>query len=290
MIILDGFPTLYEDELLYSGLARYFVITLPTYINHVSAQIPYSLGYTNDHLIVNHTLFNFLTAFMSSDSAAYYYEQMSNPNSTHNNSNTTSKLLNVPFLRYCPICMESDYKLHGETYWHRSHQISLLNVCFRHRVFLVNSSVQGKRQGNLVSASKAIRDKVSPVYLNPDDPSDSGRYKLAEGAYWLLTHPKVHAIRERYRRVISIRKNMDAQTFSPRKLISNANAVLTQSNLPKIALGSGNFLAMERTSFQELIIPDRPMFNLMLLYGLDVDIVKFLSEDINATYSKFQEG
>lgn len=36
------------------------------------------------------------------------------------------------FLRYCPTCSELDIKEHGETYWHRKHQLPGMLVCTEH--------------------------------------------------------------------------------------------------------------------------------------------------------------
>ena len=35
-------------------------------------------------------------------------------------------------LRYCPICKREEYVLYGENYWHREHQLPLMNVCPKH--------------------------------------------------------------------------------------------------------------------------------------------------------------
>lgn len=44
------------------------------------------------------------------------------------------------FMRYCPLCAAADREQHGETYWHRKHQLPGVEICLKHRCRLENSS------------------------------------------------------------------------------------------------------------------------------------------------------
>ena len=45
-------------------------------------------------------------------------------------------------LKYCPICVQEDRKLYGETYWHRKHQIRNMQTCYKH--WTIQESVESK--------------------------------------------------------------------------------------------------------------------------------------------------
>ena len=44
------------------------------------------------------------------------------------------------YMRYCPLCAAADREQHGETYWHRKHQLPGVEICLEHRCRLENSS------------------------------------------------------------------------------------------------------------------------------------------------------
>lgn len=41
--------------------------------------------------------------------------------------------------RYCPQCLRDDLDECGETYWHRSHQLPLVDCCHKHGIWLTNT-------------------------------------------------------------------------------------------------------------------------------------------------------
>ncbi len=54
------------------------------------------------------------------------------------------------FLRYCPMCVTEDRGKYGEAYWHRTHQISQLTVCPKHKCILRDSPVIMNRNNTTV--------------------------------------------------------------------------------------------------------------------------------------------
>ena len=98
------------------------------------------------------------------------------------------------YLRYCPLCVEKDRQLYGESYWHRSHQLTGVSVCSKHGIKLWNSSViiSGKASPNLVTAEQEIKEQnvicgneieiqlaeyVGKVFRS-DTPFSNGRYRV----------------------------------------------------------------------------------------------------------------
>lgn len=160
------FPTIYEDELLYSAIARYHIrsgntscrqtledifnekniilsIYLPSNIRNIVNNMPKYSTYTEKELIYNNTLYPFFTAFMNQESANEIYKIM-----------LQNKKMNVyarcgiiargnirKFLRFCPDCINEDIEKYGETYWHRTHQIPEYIICSKHKTILQDSTV-----------------------------------------------------------------------------------------------------------------------------------------------------
>ena len=65
------------------------------------------------------------------------------------------------YLRACPLCVKDDRRIHGETYWHRTHQMSGIRLCPIHGIPLVASRVViGKSKPELVTAEEAFADGI----------------------------------------------------------------------------------------------------------------------------------
>ena len=64
-------------------------------------------------------------------------------------------------MRYCPVCYQEDLQLHGEPYWHRSHQLPDMQICTKHRCWLVDTDVayNSTRQQELFPASFTMQLK-----------------------------------------------------------------------------------------------------------------------------------
>lgn len=187
------FPSIYEDELLYSVFARYYKHTghitygyvaeelfgdskvSPSieFINSIKPEVLKILlkNMTMQELIKNHTMFPYYARFLPTTRKKRAFEALINMRGDYNNLLSISKSKNgvERYLRYCPICSEKDKKQYGETYWHRSHQITELNVCYKHKCSLVESNVliSGKASRALVSAEKEVN--VDSVKLIEND-------------------------------------------------------------------------------------------------------------------------
>ena len=75
------------------------------------------------------------------------------------------------YMRYCPMCAAADREQHGETYWHRKHQLPGVEICMEHRCRLENSSngitVESQRF-KLIHAEMVI-PQYTPVNLDVSD-------------------------------------------------------------------------------------------------------------------------
>ena len=174
------FPRMYEDELLYSVIARYHkrsgnltysqtiedifgdkIVTPSVYlqsnINKIIDNIPNYFNITPKQLIYNHTLYPYYTAFMNKSDSEKVYSLMCEANSggVYAKCGLSAKGSEDNYFKFCPKCMEEDIEKYGEPYWHRTHQIPEYMVCSKHKVLLQNSDVKISRYNRyeLVTAS-----------------------------------------------------------------------------------------------------------------------------------------
>lgn len=161
------FPTPYEDELLYSVLARYCIqsgnisaiqnfddifgtrnaiasIELPGNLDALISNMPINTPYTADYFIFRHTLFPFIASFIPEGRAKGAMENMKNGDAANVYNMmgiTASSIFYNKYFRFCPECMNEDIMTYGETYWHRLHQVTGVFICPKHKKILHNSSV-----------------------------------------------------------------------------------------------------------------------------------------------------
>lgn len=159
------FPTIYEDELLYSVIARYYAHI--GYLNYIDVakelyEIPtmmmnmeFVLAFNEEfidvverqmdwvEIIKKHTMFPYYARFQSLEKREKAFEALCNQSGNYNNLMQIQKKRNGEerVLRYCPLCAKEDRKKFGETYWHRNHQIVGVNVCPIHKCYLLKSDI-----------------------------------------------------------------------------------------------------------------------------------------------------
>ncbi|WDH83376.1 TnsD family Tn7-like transposition protein [Paenibacillus urinalis] len=165
--MMNFLPILYEDEVLYSVVARYkrmcgmisktalirdvfggktaFKSTLfPQHLNKLIENLPCNSKIEVHELIRNHTPINFYTAFLSNQHSKTVVDGMIKGKGTGIEALVGiagSKVKLNDYLKVCPKCLIEDNEHLGESYWRRSHQIVGALFCLKHEVPLVNSKV-----------------------------------------------------------------------------------------------------------------------------------------------------
>ena len=164
---MNFFPQIYDDELLYSVLARYrrmsgiiskraliedvfngnnFLTStiLPQHLSALVANLPPFSEITVKEIIDKHTLFPYYTAFLDEKTTEEIFSMM---------VCTAEKGIELilgfagsevkPFrhLRYCPLCFNDTLTKFGESYWRRLFQVPGVFYCPEHLVLLKDSSV-----------------------------------------------------------------------------------------------------------------------------------------------------
>uniref|UniRef100_UPI00140E4E31 TniQ family protein n=1 Tax=Enterocloster aldenensis TaxID=358742 RepID=UPI00140E4E31 len=157
--MLNYFPTPYPDELWYSVLCRYHIRTgnhthLTTIKELFSGKSYAAMGsffpnnilyeviqqlpegtFDIEDVALNHTLFKYSFRFQPREKKMEMLKLIKEGRSAF-----PMKLSEVeqkfPKIKICPICMKEDKEKYGESYWHLSHQIPLVNICHKHKCSL----------------------------------------------------------------------------------------------------------------------------------------------------------
>ncbi len=226
--MIGFFPTPYPDELLYSACARYgrradypnkkrtikelfgsktfsASVDFPTRLEDFLSSFPPN-NFTTDGFINRNTLLPFHEPFVSIERARQLRSEMKFAKENHMRMRLA---LNIPqvrfpeYLRFCPLCVASDRKDFGETYWHRIHQPAGILVCVEHRCFLQNSLISLERESSCIFhyADNSLNVEP-PCFLSKNDPEHKLFLYLAKNAEWLLTQENLcledGALRARY--------------------------------------------------------------------------------------------
>lgn len=196
--MMTFFPMPYEDEVLYSTLARYHlrsantsykatmkdlygdfnvtaVVDLPANINRLIENMPLGNKYTPEYIINNHTLYPLYSSFLPLDRAEKVFNSMVKSNGGDIYSRTglmASSITMNRYFKFCPKCMKEDSENYGEYYWHRIHQVSCITLCPKHKCFLCDSEVEvrgfNKYEYKIPTINNCINKNINSGILNND--------------------------------------------------------------------------------------------------------------------------
>ena len=237
---MNFFPTPYPDEILYSTLARYCirsgnikeihnfedlfgtrnciaVMELSTQLDALIENMPISTKYTAEYFIYKHTLFPYLAAFIPRDRAEKIIETMKNGEGavSYMRIGLISNSINLnKYFRFCPECFKEDIERFGEPYWHRSHQVTGVFVCLKHKIPLCDSTelIRAGNRQRFISAShenciveKEIRysnDLMEKMLLMAEDSEIllNNQFGFREGE-WFRSQFRVKLIEKGYARM-----------------------------------------------------------------------------------------
>lgn len=168
--MLAYFPTFYEDEVLYSTVARYHRHTLSKswkrtrmdLFGNPNIAIPFDLPSRLDafkeslgslisqsarELAWQHTLLPFYSAFLPNRRQAELTEEMRKPTAgagrgLYRTLGLGAQRTPMPrVFRTCRRCIAEDQINHGETYWRRAHQLVGVHFCTKHAEPLVETKM-----------------------------------------------------------------------------------------------------------------------------------------------------
>ena len=171
--MLRYFPNFYDDELLYSAIARYHKhvanegykttllelfgvksvcasVDIPSHLLSLAARLrPKDPNYA-ENILFNHTLYPYYARFLSLHSAAETKNDMygSNGSGIQTRAGIVAFKIRTPrWLKVCSQCIEIEKAKFGETYWHRAHQLPGVYVCPVHECWLCDTDVSYRPRG-----------------------------------------------------------------------------------------------------------------------------------------------
>lgn len=185
--MINYLPTIYPDELVYSWFCRYFIHSgcltnqmalsdllqkrchnpSKEFIGHLNSNAVKKIEeiISMDRLVLEHTMYPQYARFipLEEKKKAIYHlgYDFCDPHFLFAILPRTQNDLN---LKYCPLCVQEDRQLYGETYWHRKHQIRNMKSCYKHKCLLVCSEISAKSEHcfSLSSAEECVKD-IKPV-------------------------------------------------------------------------------------------------------------------------------
>lgn len=185
--MINYLPELYPDELVYSWFSRYFIhsgcltnnIALSDllqkrchnpskeFIGHLNKNAVKKIEEVipMDRLVIEHTMFSQYARFIPlEEKKKTIYHLGYEVCDPHFLFAILPRTQNDLYLKYCPLCVQEDRQLYGETYWHRKHQIRNMQTCYKHKCLLVSSEISAKSEQcySLSSAEEYVRD-IKPV-------------------------------------------------------------------------------------------------------------------------------
>ncbi|WP_087505365.1 TnsD family Tn7-like transposition protein [Neiella marina] len=177
-----GFPVPYDEELLYSTIARAGVhdgdtspkqlldkvfsnrkviatVDLPCHVQILAEQYPPSLHLSVSSLIFKHTLWPMYMPFLPKErlSKLKLWMAGSSQGAAHLASGSAASRVKSKTKFYvCPSCLKDQLAQHGEYYWKRIWQIPLVKVCPKHGpLYLTDIGFDGEHRHTFFSVENA---------------------------------------------------------------------------------------------------------------------------------------
>lgn len=182
-------PEIYDDELCYSWIARYYCHSgYPAYgyaLDDLFGKrtIHFNAEFISDRfcmdakkiidniipmekLILNHTMFP-IVRFMNHVRMQKAMELMLRQEGKVNDLLPIPKSKCPRYLRYCPCCAAEQREKYGEALWTRAANINDLDICAKHRCRLKNTGIElsSKQSPRLYIAEQKI-EETEPEFVN----------------------------------------------------------------------------------------------------------------------------
>lgn len=212
--MLGFFPDPFPDETLYSIISRYLLLLkpcsyveaykdlfgvpetrwsisgIPIGVNNLIKNLPHGHRYNLEKLLINHSLVPYYRSFLPT-------EKIKEMNDSFINTSIIGNLhrsIDHGNLKYCPICVDHDRKLHGEPYWHRIHQVPGVMICPIHHTFTEESSIPAYDSIKHIALSDYIETNSipRPRYLEDKNKVHNNLLDIARDSLWILSnHPPI---------------------------------------------------------------------------------------------------
>jgi hypothetical protein len=194
--MLGFMPRLYEDELIYSWLARYHLysgnngpkLTMGELFGHSQylavPDLPTNLDLLAKHVehfkiddlsrwLTSHTFFNYYTNFLPASTKEKVRNTMVFGGNRGANHMVTGMMASSVkeniYFRFCPDCVKEDIESNGETYWRVGQQLPGVLFCIKHNQILCNSQVRFRQLNKHIYVAATIENCIVTSYQNTFD-------------------------------------------------------------------------------------------------------------------------
>jgi hypothetical protein len=98
------------------------------------AGVAHAFGLSLEEFLNRHTVLPYMTAYMQPGERRRATSALVND---HSNQSRTASLvrrsvMGQMWLRFCPLCVAEELRSYGDSYWHRIHQVTGVEVCVEH--------------------------------------------------------------------------------------------------------------------------------------------------------------
>ena len=195
--MLAYFPVPYEDELLYSVIARYAVHTgqlenrqavsrdifgkhtavaipdLPSHLQVFTERVSIIWKIDVEEIIKRYALAPIYFPFLNTQQSAQVIQSMYSEQggSIHTRAGIAASAVQKPeYFRYCPQCYQEQQENLGEPYWRRLNQIAGVHVCIKHNCLLQPSNLPlHSKQKHLYKSASLIGEIAEPKSVEITD-------------------------------------------------------------------------------------------------------------------------
>ncbi|MBY3619579.1 hypothetical protein HGO21_08485 [Acinetobacter sp. CUI P1] len=218
--MLPMFPNPYPDEIFYSVMARYHfwsrgkscsatigelfgterlaaIVDFPCGLSFLRSQLPTHPSMKEESLIQKHTFFPLYQPFLTHQKVDAIVNKLKAGGNSGGGVHSflgyggSSTLVFSPTLRYCLCCVEEDIQRYGEAYWHRLHQISIVQECPIHHQPFETSNVPFRDRQHKYQVvdlngviKQPLRHSIQDFNIDQSGNADS----LSSNAKYILNH------------------------------------------------------------------------------------------------------
>lgn len=208
------FPEFYDDEILYSIIARYHlfcgnknkrdtiidifddpnivpVIEFPSNLKAIEENLCSYTGITCEDIIAKYTIFPYYAPFLPQTRKRFLIERMilgQGKGIKTQIGYAAGSVCEKKGLYYCPICVKEDTKKCGEAYFHRMHQLQGVLVCHKHECYLKEYHINPVDESRLMFINLDNDAVDNDVIYEDNTKTFKHLLNVAKGAEYLLNN------------------------------------------------------------------------------------------------------
>jgi hypothetical protein len=251
-----NFPYLHKDEILYSGIARYYdylnedrikwvadhlfnsrqftaIVGFPAGLERFHKNLPMHNPYTPEYIVENHSIYPLFRPFLDVTRNEKIINDMVYKNGMGVQTRVGVVSFNIPNKRnlyYCASCIKEQMDKQNpqflDVFWNRVHQCPGIFVCHKHREWLKKTkfSLDEVNKHKYISLGNLIDTSQLDLSVDPIEENKISELhvRLAENVEWILNNnlpPRdLNYYRSRYKEYLKTRNTvkLNGRVFSLR--------------------------------------------------------------------------